>query len=99
MTYEDAMVELKSSTQLNLEVLHNHQGKKVLQYQLLGPKLTYPLCSTSSMGVAKITAKIWARLGSVQVSSNLLTGQREHSDNQRLLERNGVNSRHNGTRY
>ena len=27
MTYEEAMVELKSSTQLDIEVLHNHQGK------------------------------------------------------------------------
>ena len=27
MTYEEVMVELKSSSQLDIEVLHNHQGK------------------------------------------------------------------------
>lgn len=55
MTYEDAMVELKSSTQLNLEVLHNHQGK--IQWYGLKVKLT-ELSLHISMGITKITAKI-----------------------------------------
>lgn len=46
MTYEEAMVELRSSTQLNIELLQNHQGK-------------YTAMSTAATTIISISPLAW----------------------------------------